>query len=264
MSARKPDTERYQDFRQPRGKTPFRMRVRVILGLAASSLILVIGAIIVPLAAFCTLFRARDFYSKLVSQMARLGLGCCGVKLREHRSFAYAQRQTVYISNHTSSLDFLIITALGLPRTRYFLSGFLRSILPLGIIGYVIGVFWTPPQTQGARRTRLFQRAERLLRQTGESVFLTPEGQIIGRYNRGAFHLATNLRAPIQPIFVEIPNDTDPGRWMGLSKVDLRPGYVDVHFKDPIDTSQWDVEDVDQNRAQMKIFYSKWRKELGR
>ena len=44
------------------------------------------------------------------------------------------RRQTVYVSNHSSTLDLFVLVALGLPNTRFFLSGFLQKIVPLGII----------------------------------------------------------------------------------------------------------------------------------
>ena len=72
-----------------------------------------------------------------------------------HQDAPFPARQSVYISNHTSTLDVFILVALGLPNARFFLSGYLRKMLPLGIIGYLIGIFWTVPQDSpsGARRS---------------------------------------------------------------------------------------------------------------
>ena len=72
--------------------------------------------------------------------------------------------QTIYISNHSSTLDVFLLIALGLPRTRFFLSGFLRKIVPLGIIGTLIRIFWTVPQEYPNRRREIFKRADRVLR----------------------------------------------------------------------------------------------------
>jgi 1-acyl-sn-glycerol-3-phosphate acyltransferase len=151
-----------------------------------------------------------------------------------------------------------------MPRTRHFLSGFLRKIVPLGIIGYVLGVFWTATQDRPKQRTQLFRRAERTLRRTRESIFLTPEGQTVGRFNKGAFHLATNLGAPIQPIFIDIPTEVDPGPWVGNANLDLRPGRVDVYFKPPIETTQWKLDELESNRDSIRDLYADWRDELNR
>jgi 1-acyl-sn-glycerol-3-phosphate acyltransferase len=203
-----------------------------------------------------TLFHTRQLYATIVTWMARCGLWCCGIRVHVHRPFDWTDRQTVYIANHTSALDMFVVTSLGLPNTRYFLSGFLRKIVPLGVIGYILGVFWTDPQTKPTQRTQLFQRAERELRKTGESVFLTPEGQQRGKFNKGSFHLATNLAAPIQPIFISIPPDVDPGPWIGNENLDLRPGSVNVYFKPTIETEHWKLEELEANRDIVRDVYA--------
>lgn len=246
-----------------RRKTPWIVRCRVVVGLACCILILLLGTAALVVIGCVTLFRARRFYTEgLVKWMARAGLGCCGVRVIVHRPCDWPVEQTVYISNHTSSLDLFVLISVGLPNTRYFLSGFLRNIVPVGIIGYVLGVFWTPPQSKPEMRTALFQRAERTLRRSGESVFLTPEGQQVGRFNKGAFHLATNLAAPIQPIYVDIPIDVDPGPWTINKNLDLRPGIVNVYFKPTIDTADWKIEDLESNRDSIRDFYADWAMEL--
>ena len=62
----------------------------------------------------------------------------------------------------------------------------------------------------------IFKRAERVLRRSGESVYLSPEGKRvttgeIGAFNKGSFHLATALRAPIVPFYIATPPEVDPG-----------------------------------------------------
>ncbi len=149
----------------------------------------------------------------------------------------------------------LVVTALALPRARYFLSGFLRKILPFGLIGYLIGVFWTVPYKFADKRRQIFQRAESTLRETGDSVYLSPEGGRIcsgeiGHFNRGAFHLATNLKVDICPIFVHIPTAMDAG--MNLVS---ESGVVDVYFLPRISTSEWTLGDLDENRDAVRQVY---------
>jgi 1-acyl-sn-glycerol-3-phosphate acyltransferase len=161
----------------------------------------------------------------------------------------------IYVSNHPSTLDLFILVALGLPRCRFFLSGFLRKAVPLGYIAWLMGTFFTVPQDRPAERARIFQRAERILRKTGESVYLSPEGGritsgLIGPFNKGAFHLATNLKAPIVPMYFRIPREVDPGRGY-----DARPGVVEIDILRPIDTTTWRLEDLDANRARVRDLF---------
>ncbi len=260
----KSDAGGRRDVRSPREQLTRGQYIRKLACLSCCVLILVFGSMGMLLVSCLTLFRTRRFCAEvLAKRMSRLALWCFGVRIVEHRDFAYAKHQTVYVSNHTSSLDVLVLIALGLPRTRYFLSGFLRAILPLGLVAYLIGTFWTKPQRYPAARTRIFQRAERVLRTTGDSVFLTPEGQQIGCFNKGAFHLATNLVAPIQPIYIRIPTIVDPGPWSHNTDLDVRPGTVDVYYRPPIDTRAWRLDDLEENRDSVRDMYFEWERELG-
>jgi putative phosphoserine phosphatase/1-acylglycerol-3-phosphate O-acyltransferase len=231
-------------------------RAVLALRLAASAAILTLGALVMLAAAIPTLFLARRFYSEIIGRAIGIAiLRVWGVHYRVHRVEAEPGGQLVYISNHTSTIDVFLLIAPGLRRARFFLSGFLRKVVPLGIIGYLIRIFWTVPQEFPEERRRIFARAARVLRRTGDSVYLSPEGMRvttgeIGPFNKGAFHLATSLRAPIVPIYFGIPAAINPGRGY-----DAKPGTIDVWFLPTIDTSEWRVEDVERNRDAVRDLF---------
>ncbi len=221
------------------------MRVR----LAATFIFLTFGAIAMLIVAIPTCSLARRFYSEVMARwLGEAALRIWGVRYRVHGAPQPANIQTIYVSNHTSTLDLFVLIALGLPRTRFFLSGFLKWMPPTGIIGTLIRIFWTVPQEYPTKRVEIFKRADRILRETGDSVYLSPEGMRIttgeiGHFNKGSFHLATSLHARIVPIYFAIPNEMNPG--MGY---DAKPGMIDVYFLPPIDTSYWVVADLERNR----------------
>jgi 1-acyl-sn-glycerol-3-phosphate acyltransferase len=251
------------DLRTPRAPATLVSRCRMGLAIALSTIVMGVGSLVLLLVGIVTLFQARRLYAEVIVRgMSRIALWLFGVKLVVHRDADLPTVQTVFISNHTSTLDMFVIIALGLPNSRYFLSGFLRKILPLWFIGWMIGVFWTALQKFPERRTQIFQNAEQLLRGTGESVFLTPEGQVTGVFNKGAFHLATNLRAPIVPIYIHIANEVDPGPWFGGDGLAIRSGAVHVYFGPPIETTQWQLVDLDANRNRIRDMYTNWQQEL--
>jgi 1-acyl-sn-glycerol-3-phosphate acyltransferase len=225
--------------------------------------LLIAGALVMLLAALLTLFQARRFYSEwIAAPMGKAMLKLWGIHYVVHHPERVPRGQVVYVSNHTSTIDMFVLVALGLPNTRFFLSGFLRKLVPLGVIGYLIGIFWTVDQVYTERRKRIFERAARILKRTGESVYLSPEGERIttgriGPFNKGAFHLATDLKAPIVPLFISIPRAVDPGK--GLH---ARPGVVHVHFLPAIDTSAWRVEQVAANRDRVHALFTGWHAEL--
>jgi putative phosphoserine phosphatase/1-acylglycerol-3-phosphate O-acyltransferase len=239
------------------------MTWRIALRLVAAATVLTAGAVLMLLAALLTLFQARRLYSeRIAAPLGKAILAVFGVRYVVHGRDRVPGSQVVYVSNHSSTLDMFVLIALGLPNTRFFLSGYLRKVLPLGLIGYLIGIFWTVDQVHAARRKRIFERAARVLKRTGESVYLSPEGQRVtsgkvGPFNKGAFHLATDLQAPIVPLFIAIPRAIDPGT--GLA---ARPGVVHVHFLAPIDTSGWRIDQVPENRDRVHALFSGWHAEL--
>lgn len=222
-----------------------------VLGTLAGLIITGTAVLLIPIG-LITGFRARRLYSGVARHAARAILRLYGVRLRVVQTAPFRHGQTIYISNHTSTLDLFVLVALGLPDCRFFLSGFLRKFVPLGVIAGMMGTFFTVPQDRPAERRQIFARAERILRRTGESVYLSPEGGRIttgeiGHFNKGAFHLATNLQAPIVPLYFEIPRDVDPGRGY-----DARPGAVTVHVLPAIETRGWVLEDLLPNVARVR------------
>jgi 1-acyl-sn-glycerol-3-phosphate acyltransferase len=215
----------------------------LLLGTIAALIVSITALVLIPIGV-ATAFRARRLYSR-VSRVAALAiLRLYGIRLRLIHESPFPATQTVFISNHTSTLDLFILVALGLPNCRFFLSGFLKAYVPLGLIAWMMGTFFTVPQNRPDERRRIFQRADRILRRTGESIYLSPEGGRvttggIGHFNKGAFHLATSLRAPIVPLYFEIPSDVDPGRGY-----DARPGELTVRVLAPIDTGTWTLDDL--------------------
>jgi 1-acyl-sn-glycerol-3-phosphate acyltransferase len=227
----------------------------VLLGTIAVLLITSTAVLLVPVGTV-TLFRARRLYSRVARMLARGVLRLYGVRVRLLPEGAvFPEGQVVYISNHTSTLDLFILVALGLPNCRFFLSGFLRNWVPLGIIASMMGTFFTVPQDRPGERRRIFTRAGEVLRHTRESVYLSPEGGRIttgevGHFNKGAFHLATVLRVPIVPMYLRIPDHMNPGRGYHA-----RRGIVDVHLLPPIDTSTWSVDEVVTNKERVRDLF---------
>ena len=228
---------------------------RAIVSLA----ILSIAAIAVLPVAFVTLFRRRRLYAAFTTQVARLLLRLWRVRLQVHGTLA-SDRQVVYVSNHSSTIDLFVLVALGLPNTRFFLSGFLQKLVPLGILARLMGTFFTVPQHRPEERRRIFARACAVLRATGESVYASPEGARIvtgeiGHFNKGAFHLAAALRAPIVPLYFVIPRAMDPG--MGY---DVRPGLVQVFVKPSIDTAHWHVDEARSRADEVRALFVAWHR----
>ncbi len=242
------------------GREPRVFRARALA--VCAGLLMCAGAVLMVPLGIVTVFRARRLYAACATAISRAVLRLYGIRMDVHGAPPWPSGQTIYVSNHTSSLDIFMLVALGLPNTRFFLSGFLRKIVPLGIISSMMGTFFTVPQDQPAERARIFARAARVLKRTRESVYLSPEGGrvttgTVGAFNKGAFHLATDLRAPIVPMFLFIPQEVDPKR--GL---DARPGTVHVYVLPPVDTRAWVLADLMQNKEHVRELLVRFQETL--
>jgi len=239
-----------------------RAKARAALLAFASGLLMTATALLLLPIGAITLFRARRLYARVATLLSRTILALYGVRVRMHNEPGFPSTQTVYISNHSSSLDLFVLVAIGLPNCRFFLSGFLRKLVPLGIISWMMGTFFTVPQEFREERRRIFTRAGETLKRTGESVYLSPEGGritdgTIGRFNKGAFHLATVLRASIVPLYFRIPPAMDPGR--GLN---ARPGTVDVYVLPAIPTTEWSEARVVENKERVRDLFVRTHQEM--
>ena len=218
--------------------------VRATLLAGATLSLLTLAAAVLLAVALVTLFRARRLYGEVIAKpLSRLILRMWGVRLEVHQDEPFPQTQTVYVSNHSSTLDMFVLVALGLPDTRFVgakdLDGFLRWMAPLGVFTVLMGTRWAPPPSRPAERARWFAETECLLRRTGGSIYLSPEGQRVttgklGPFNSDNFQLAANLGAAIVPLYIEIPRTIDPGK--GFKAL---PGTVRVRVQPAIPTRGW-------------------------
>jgi 1-acyl-sn-glycerol-3-phosphate acyltransferase len=84
-----------------------------------------------------------------------------------------------------------------------------------------------------------------------------PTGDV-GHFNKGAFHLATELGANIVPLFIEIPENVNPGKgWMIKDR-----GQMIIHELDEIDTSGWSLDDLEDNAEMVRGRYLAFQREL--
>lgn len=222
----------------------------------ATTLLMTLAVVVMGVVRAVTLGGGRRFSAEVIARgVARAFLWMAGVRVVLHQSEPFPEAGVIYTANHSSTLDLFILIALGLPRTRYFMKRASWLFPPVGATGALIGTFFTPPQSMPEARARCFQAAERKLRSTGDSVYLSPEGTRvttggIGPFNKGTFHLATNLRAPIVPLFFAIPRSINPGK--GFRSL---PGTVHVHVLPAVSTREWKLDDLAQNKERVRAVY---------
>ena len=189
-----------------------------------------------------------------------VGLGCdsalalAGVRLSvqgEHN--LWGSRPAVFVGNHQSNLDPLILAALvrrdfttiGKQESRYDPRAVLSArLLDVALIDR--------SDRDGARHS-VNALVERIA--AGSSVVLFPEGtrsptSVPGPFKKGAFHLAMQAKVPIVPVVIRNAGELMPkGSWL------TNPGTVDVCVHEPIPTDTWLPEEIGGHVARVRDIF---------
>ena len=163
----------------------------------------------------------------------------------------WLQRPAVFIFNHQSQADMVIIAKL----LRRDLAGVgkkeIANVPILGRIMQFAGIVMID-RSDPEKAIQSMRRLVDTIRVEEKSVAIAPEGTRtvsthVGEFKKGAFHLAMQAGVPIVPIVIRNALDVSP-------KGDLlfHPATVGVSVLEPIDTSEWRVEDIDEHVAAVR------------
>ncbi len=179
-----------------------------------------------------------------------VGLALGGVDVRVEGEEHAAGRPAVFVFNHQSGLDMLIVgRVLGHDVTAVAKREAARDprFAPLG---FLIDVAYVD-RADGARaREAMAPVVDRL--RSGTSIAIAPEGTrsvtpTLGPFKKGAFHIAMQAGVPVVPIVIR-----NAGALMWRNSFWLRPGRVDVRVLEPIDTSGWKAATVAEHTADVR------------
>ncbi|HTX45840.1 MAG TPA: HAD-IB family hydrolase [Solirubrobacteraceae bacterium] len=167
----------------------------------------------------------------------------------------WSDRPAVFIFNHQSSIDVAIIGAL----VRRDLTGVAKVEAArdprFAPIGFVTDVVYIDRSNSKQARAALKPAVDRL--RSGTSIAIAPEGTRsptprLGRFKKGAFHLAMQARVPLVPIVIRNAGDV---MWRG--SLVIRPGTIDVAVLDPISTRGWKVSELDERVAGVRAMFAR-------
>ena len=198
--------------------------------------------------------RLREAVNLSMGAWGDFGTALAGIELRvEGEENLWARRPAVFIFNHQSALDALLVAKL----VRRDVVGVAKQELrdhPLwGPVFALAGTVFID-RADRAKAVRALEPAIETLRK-GLSIAIAPEGtrspsRRLGRFKKGAFHLAMGAGAPIVPIVLRNAHDLMPKHsWF------IRPGVVEVVVHPPIDTGSWKVKQLDTRIAELEALY---------
>lgn len=219
-------------------KGTYRGLVAFILMSISGSLALVIRML--------TFGRSVNWGSRyIVAPSSRLILRIIGVRFCLPRTKDYPKHQVMYTFNHNSFLDVLILTALAVPNTRFFLSEKTRKILPLTLSALAIGVYYIPVKKDKKRREQFFKRLTKELKDGKGSVFVSSEGvhrfiHGIAKFNLEVYKMAADAKIPIQLVYLHIPKITN-----SLEGYRFKSGKITVDLLEEFRTDNWLDDSID-------------------
>jgi putative phosphoserine phosphatase/1-acylglycerol-3-phosphate O-acyltransferase len=172
----------------------------------------------------------------------RAFLGAAGVTLNVVGAHnLWAHRPAVFVFNHQSALDAIIVCAL-LQENFSGIGKREAQYLPfLSLTTYAIDAVFVDRGTAKAREQGK-GLVDRL--RAGKSVFVAPEGTrsptpVLAPFKTGAFHAALDAGVPVVPVVVRNAHELMPGDSMGILA-----GTVDVAVLDPIPSTGWKREEM--------------------
>lgn len=190
----------------------------------------------------------------MLSTYAELTTAITGVDLHvEGEEHLWSQRPAVFIFNHQSGLDSILMAQL----TKRDVVGIAKKELETTpIVGPLMKAAGVVFIERGDREKAIegMKPAIDALRE-GLSVVIAPEGtrsatRRPGRFKKGAFHLAMAAGVPIVPVVFKNVLDALPRK--GLV---IRPATVDVVVHPPIPTTGWKRDDLDRHIAEIEQLY---------
>lgn len=193
----------------------------------------------------------RDAVNVSSTLISEVGLALAGIEIKVlDEAHLWSHRPAVFIFNHQSQLDVLILAKLLREDYTGVAKANTRQVPGFGQFFQFAGVAFVEPGSQTQNRAALLPTVEKL--KSGISLVMAPEGTRsptprLGVFRKGAFHLAMQARVPIVPIVIR-----NAGDLLRRGEAALRPGTVEVTVLPPIQTSRWKAKDLDRHVAEVR------------
>jgi len=182
-----------------------------------------------------------------------LGSALAGVRLDVRGAEHLATRPAVFLFNHQSQLDVLILAKL----LRGGFTGVAKKELAnspgFGLMFRLADVAFVDRQDNAQARATLDAAVQKL--RDGISLVIAPEGTrsatpALGPFKKGAFHVAMQADVPIVPIVIR-----NSGELMWRGAAAIHSGTVQIAVLPPIGTNGWDAAGLDERIREVRGQY---------
>lgn len=174
----------------------------------------------------------------MMAGLGDFGTAAAGIDLAiKGEEHLWTNRPCVFILNHQSNADFLIAAKLIRKGARGIAKKELQKMPIVGQMLAASGTIFLDRENKDKSIEALAPAVESL--KGGTSVVIFPEGTrsynyTLGKFKKGAFHLAMQAGVPLVPIVLKNAHDAMP-----RGKNIFKPTLVEVVVLPPIPTSDW-------------------------
>ena len=192
---------------------------------------------------------ARNTFTTFWGSMSHGAIGIKSeIKGEEH---LWSHRPCVFIANHQSAAD--VPVTMRMLRENFTGVGKIevKSQPLIGQVAQAMGTIFVDRANHGQAVDAL-KPAVDAMREDKMSILIFPEGtrsvtNKLGRFKKGAFHIAMQAGVPVVPIVMSNTTDVLP-----KGAILSRPGTVEVTVLPPIQTKDWKPEELDSNIAKVR------------
>lgn len=233
---------------------PVSAALRILCGMVWMTILTIPFVVITPIfvASRTTRVRIGNLYGKLLGSAITWLVGARVVGLDKTK--IDNAKPAIYIANHASSLDMF----LGMWLCPYGGVGIAKqeiTRIPVFGLAYKLSGHLLLDRGNKERAIASMDLLVKVVKKHDLSIWLWPEGTRSRQgellpFKKGFVHLAIATGLPIVPIVTH----NAPRIWP-VGTFRFSPGEVQVEVLDPIDTTGWSVNNLDQHVAQVRDLY---------
>ncbi|HKK75663.1 MAG TPA: HAD-IB family hydrolase [Saprospiraceae bacterium] len=196
----------------------------------------------------------QDGINNMIALVGDLGTAMAGISvIVKNEENIWNYRPAVFLFNHQSNADLFIIAKLLRRDVTGVAKKELQNFPILGQMMASAGIIFVDRQNR-EQAIEALQPAVETIR-NGTSLAIAPEGTRsysykLGKFKKGAFHLAMQAGVPLVPIVIKNAHDAMPRG----SNV-FRPTAVEVVVLPGIPTEDWKREELNENIAKVRQLF---------
>jgi len=188
----------------------------------------------------------------MVETVGDLGSKMAGIDIIIKGEEHLVNRPAVFLFNHQSSSELFIMAKVLRKDIRPIAKKEL-AYHPLGPLFKAAGFVFIDRSNKEKAIEALKPAVEAL--KEGTSIVIAPEGtrsssKVLGKFKKGAFHMAMQAKVPVIPIIIKNSHDVMP---KGSSM--FHPTQVEVIVSKPINVGKWSKKNLDQHIEEVRNLY---------